>query len=242
MHEQGNSTYEIAASLHLARNTVRRYLRLEGPVQPTPRTRRLSQLDPFYEYLTERWNEGCANAHQLFVELQEKGYRGGETTVRSFVARLRQGLSGMARPPKHANQREASSASPSSPRELSWLLSKQEADLTSEEKSDLMRLLESSQEVKLVYRLLQAFLQMLRERRPERLNGWMKEARESGIKELNSFVVGIERDYDAVRAGLTFPWSQGPVEGTVNKIKTHKRLMYGRASFTLLRQKLLHLT
>jgi transposase len=60
-------------------------------------------------------------------------------------------------------------------------------------------------------------------------------------KELNSFIVGIERDYDAVRAGLTFPWSQEVVEGTVNKIKTHKRLMYGRASFVLLRQKLLHL-
>jgi transposase len=52
---------------------------------------------------------------------------------------------------------------------------------------------------------------MLRERRPERLNGWMKEARESGIKELNSFVVGIERDDDAVRAGLTFPWSHDHV-------------------------------
>jgi hypothetical protein len=110
------------------------------------------------------------------------------------------------------------------------------------EKSDLTRLLESSQEVKHVHQLLQAFLQMLRERRPEHLNGWMKEVRASGIKELNSFVIGIERDYDAVRAGLTFHWSQGPVEGTVNKIKTHKRLMYGRASFTLLRQKLLHLT
>jgi transposase len=242
LHEQGNSTYEIATSLHLARNTVRRYLRLEGPVQPTLRTRRLSQLDPFSDYLTARWNGGCSNAHQLFVELQEKGYRGGETTVRSFVARLRQGLSGMARPPKHANQSEASSASASSPRELSWLLCKREADLTSEEKSDLMRLLDSSGEVRLVHQLLQAFLQMLRERRPERLNGWMKEARATGIKELNSFVVGLERDYDAVRAGLTFPWSQGPVEGTVNKIKTHKRLMYGRASFTLLRQKLLHLT
>ena len=105
-----------------------------------------------------------------------------------------------------------------------------------------MRLLESSQEVKLVHQLLQGFLQMLRERRPERLNGWMKEARESGIKELSSFVVGIDRDYDAVRAGLTFHWSQGPVEETVNKIKTHKRLMYGRASFSLLCQKLLHLT
>ncbi len=93
-----------------------------------------------------------------------------------------------------------------------------------------------------MHQLLQGFLQMLRERRPERLNGWMKEARESGIKELSSFVVGIDRDYDAVRAGLTFHWSQGPVEETVNKIKTHKRLMYGRASFSLLRQKLLHLT
>lgn len=240
LHEQGNSTYEIAASLHLARNTVRRYLRLEGPVQPTPRTRRLSQLDPFYDYLTERWNNGYSNAHHLFQELQQKGYRGGETTVRNFVARLRKGVSGMARPPKHAKTGEASSSA--SPRELSRLLSKQEEDLTSEERSDLTRLLESSQEVELVHHLLQAFLQMLRERRPERLNGWMKQARESGIRELNSFVIGVERDYDAVRAGLTFHWSQGPVEGTVNKIKTHKRLMYGRASFTLLRQKLLHLT
>jgi transposase len=242
LHERGHSTYDIAASLHLARNTVRRYLRLEGPVQPTPRTRRLSQLDPFYEYLTKRWNEGCVNAHQLFTELQEKGYRGGETTVRSFVARLRKGLSGMARPPKHVKQGTSSSASSLSPREMSRLLSRREKDLTLEEKSDLERLLESSQEVRLVHHLLQAFLTMLRERQPERLNGWMKEARESGIKELKSFVAGVERDYDAVRAGLTFPWSQGPVEGTVNKIKTHKRLMYGRASFALLRQKMLHLT
>jgi transposase len=240
-HEQGESILTIAAQLNFARNTVRRYLRSEGPVQPTPRARRWNKLDPFYDYLTVRWNDGCSNAHQLFQELQEKGYRGGETTVRSFVTRLRQGLSGMARPPKQAKKGEASSSSLLSPREISWLLSKREEDLTSDEKSDLMRLLERSQEVKLVHQLLQAFLQMLRERRPEKLNGWMKQARESGIKELNSFVAGIERDYDAVRAGLTFPWSQGPVEGTVNKIKTHKRLMYGRASFALLRQKLLHL-
>jgi len=161
MHEQGHSTYEISASLRLARNTVRKYLRLEGPVQPTPRTRRLSQLDPFYDYLTERWNDGCSNAHQLFVELQEKGYRGGETTVRSFVARRRKGLSGMAHPPKHAKKGISSSTPPTSPRELSRLLSKREEDLTPEEKSDLTQLLESSQEVKLVHHLLQSFLQML---------------------------------------------------------------------------------
>ena len=81
---------------------------------------------------------------------------------------------------------------------------------------------------------------MVRERTGQHLRAWMEKATRSGIPELKSFVARIERDYDAVYAGLTLPWSQGPVEGAVNKIKTHKRLMYGRASFKLLRQKMLH--
>ncbi|MHB8597172.1 MAG: ISL3 family transposase [Ktedonobacteraceae bacterium] len=205
MHKEGISIHTIAARLELARNTVRRYVRMEGPVQPTPRPRKPSQLDPFYDYLCERFKDGCSNAYQLFEELQEKGYRGGETSVRSFVTRLRKGLSGIARPPKHAKNGTVGSAV--SPREFRWLLAKREEELTPEEQHDLKRLLENSEEVKELHCLLQSFLQMLRLRRPERLNGWMKEARASGIKELGSFVAGIERDYDAVRAGLTFPWS-----------------------------------
>lgn len=205
MHQQGISIHTIAARLDLARNTVRRYLRLEGPVQVTPRPRKSSQLDPFYDYLCDRFKDGCANASQLFQELQEKGYRGGETSVRSCVSRLRKGLSGMARPPKQAKQ--GAEVSAASPRELRWLLVKREEERTPEEQQELKRLLESSQEVKDLRGLLQSFLHMLRQRQPERLNGWMKEARESGIKELGSFVAGIERDYDAVRAGLTFSWS-----------------------------------
>ena len=111
----------------------------------------------------------------------------------------------MARPPKQAKQ--GAEVSAASPRELRWLLVKREEERTPEEQQELKRLLESSQEVKDLRGLLQSFLHMLRQRQPERLNGWMKEARESGIKELGSFVAGIERDYDAVRAGLTFSWS-----------------------------------
>ncbi len=176
---------------------------MEEPAQPKLRPRKSNLLDPYYEYLCLRFQEGCTNASQLFQELQEKGYRGGKITVRNFVARLRKGLPGVARPPKQANTGPTLTLSP---RELRWLLSKREKDLTSEEKSDLMRLLESSQEVKQVYQLLQSFLHLLRERQPEQLNGWMKEAHESGIKELGSFVTGVERDYDAVRAGLTYHW------------------------------------
>ena len=88
--------------------------------------------------------------------------------------------------------------------------------------------------------LLHAFLNMVRERKHEQLHAWMQAASKSGIPELKSFVAGIERDYDAVQAALRLPWSQGITEGKVNKLKTLKRVMYGRAEFPLLRQRLLH--
>lgn len=195
------------------------------------RPKKRSILDPYYDYIVERWQQGCTNGQQILREIQAKGYRGNATTARIITGRLRKNLPGMAHPPKHTSEGKCSY----SPRELRWLLAKRSTDLTPEEQA-----LESSEEVKTVYHLLQDFLQMLRERRADRLKAWMKAAQQSGIKELCSFVSGIERDYDAVLAGLSLPWSQGVVEGKINKLKTHKRLMYGRASFRLLRQKLLH--
>ncbi len=112
--------------------------------------------------------------------------------------------------------------------------------LDREDQARLDQLLTVSTEVQTVHTLVQSFLDMVRERKGKQLRTWMEEANQSDIPELKSFVAGIERDYDAVKAGLTLVWSQGPVEGAVNKIKTHKRLMYGRASFPLLRQKMLH--
>lgn len=238
MHQGGRSGHDIAAELGLARGTVRKYIQSEGPVRIAPRTRKPSLLDPYYEYLCQRWNEETPTANQLFEELQEKGFQGGISIVKDFVTRLRRGLPGMKQPPQSITMRKAPSIL--SARELRWLLAKREDDLTSEEKQSLLKLFEDSPEASHLYRFLQSFLRMVRELKPDRLNGWMKEVRESQMKELVSFVNGIERDYDAVRAGLTYAWSQGPVEGAVNKIKTHKRLMYGRASFSLLRKKMLH--
>ncbi|MFD5029171.1 hypothetical protein ACFWM0_01880 [Streptomyces sp. NPDC058405] len=49
----------------------------------------------------------------------------------------------------------------------------------------------------------------------------------------------LERDLDAVAAGLTLPWNSGVVEGHVDRIKMLKREMFGRAGFELLRKRLL---
>jgi transposase len=57
---------------------------------------------------------------------------------------------------------------------------------------------------------------------------------------LRNFAQSLMRDYDAVKAALTFEWSNGPVEGQVNRLKLIKRPMYGRAEFDLLRQRVLY--
>ncbi len=108
------------------------------------------------------------------------------------------------------------------------------------EQAQLEQLLAVSEEVQTVHDLLHAFLSMVRERKHQQLRPWMEKASKSGIPEFKSFVVGIERDYDAVREALRQPWSQGPTEGKINKLKTIKRMMYGRAGFRLLRQRLFH--
>src|SRR5713226_718304 len=113
-------------------------------------------------------------------------------------------------------------------------------DLDQKEQMRLDQLLNLSPEVQTTYALLQAFLSMVRERNHHDLPSWMEQAAKRGIPELGSFVTGIEQDYDAVHAALRLPWSQGITEGKVNKLKTLKRVMYGRAGFPLLRQRLLH--
>ena len=81
---------------------------------------------------------------------------------------------------------------------------------------------------------------MLHMRSGEKFDDWLSSVRTSQIRELQSFVFGVERDKAAVVAGLTLPQNNGLVEGKVNKLKLIKQMMYGRAKFPLLRQRVLH--
>ena len=90
--------------------------------------------------------------------------------------------------------------------------------------------------------LVRQFLQMVRERRGVDLDAWLADALASGVMELRNFAKGVQRDYAAVREGLTTSVSQGQVEGQVNRLKLLKRSMYGRATFDLLRKRVLYRT
>ena len=67
------------------------------------------------------------------------------------------------------------------------------------------------------------------------LKDWLTKADASVCAEVRSFAKTLRQDEAAVQAGMTEPWSNGPVEGQVNRLKMIKRQMYGRAGFELLR-------
>ena len=236
LHQGGMSLRKIGEELGLARNTVRKYFRQPPePPLPTPRPLQASKLDRYEGYILTRLSQGCTNAAQIYREMTDMGFQGGQTNVRAYVTHLRKSTAEGQTPTLRKKRTQAIA-----PRSLRWLLTRERKDLDPEEQAQLDQLLTFSEDVRTVHALLHAFLEMLRERKPERLRPWMEQATNSGIRELKSFVAGIERDYDAVKAALRLPWSQGVTEGKVNKLKTYKRMMYGRAGFRLLRQRLLH--
>ena len=90
-----------------------------------------------------------------------------------------------------------------------------------------------------IYGIVKDFKEIIFSKKTEKLDNWIINNRAKNIDEINSFINGIERDIEAVKNAIKYDYNNGLAEGTVNKIKVVKRIMYGRCSFGLLRQKLL---
>lgn len=97
-------------------------------------------------------------------------------------------------------------------------------------------LLAGSPELGNLSSLARRFRTMVREQRADELDGWLAAAKDPALA---GFAEGIARDLDAVRAALALPWSTGPVEGQIDRLKTIKRTVCGRADFELRRQRVL---
>ena len=112
--------------------------------------------------------------------------------------------------------------------------------LDERQQAELALIRQANPSVETAYGLAQAFMQMIRERTGQQLDAWLNLVEASHLPEFKSFARGIQQDKAAVFAGLSLPWSQGPLEGHVNRLKLIKRSMYGRAKLPLLRARVLH--
>ncbi|HEV8716738.1 MAG TPA: ISL3 family transposase [Candidatus Binatia bacterium] len=243
LHRQGWTVPAIAAQVGHSRHTIERYLRL--PTWPVPQHRSTygrSVLNPYKDYLLARWNAGCRIAMQLFRELQQRGYTGSYRRVAAYASRLRQ-AQGLA--PRRQGRRQTlpvvaePAAPPLTPRRTTWLVLGREATRTEVEGQQLTQLHAQSAEVAEAIDLAQDFAQLVRQRQPASLDPWLQRAATSPLEGLRRFAQGLYEDYDAVKAGVTVPWSNGPAEGHINRLKMVKRQMFGRAHLDLLNRRFL---
>ena len=131
---------------------------------------------------------------------------------------------------------------PLTPSRATWLVMRREAKLDEDDKTQFARLQAQEGEIAEAITLTQDFAVLVRQRQPDQLEAWLERATVSGLNAFQSLANGIRADYEAVKAGVTLPWSTGPVEGQINRLKMLKRQMYGRAGIDLLRQRVLHPT
>lgn len=185
-------------------------------------------VEQYCEYLEQRWQQGCHNAAQLWRELQQRGFTGQAAIVRNWIQ-------------KHYGKRSCSAGQqPSSslqtwasPRQTVWLLLKKSETA----RSFLDKLCRKSPEIANTATLAREFCRIIRERDVTAWPQWREKTMNSLLA---NFAKYLCRDEAAVLAALRQPWSNGPVEGNVHRLKLIKRTMYGRASFDLLRIRVVH--
>jgi len=129
---------------------------------------------------------------------------------------------------------------PLTPRKATWLVLSRLDPLQAEELLLIDRMRAVHPDIELAIDLAQSFATLVRQHLEESFDPWLERANTSSLPSFRRFAAGIRRDYAAVRAALSLPWSNGQVEGQVNRLKVIKRDMYGRAKFDLLRLRVLH--
>jgi len=232
LHGKGVSISRIAALLGADRKTVRSWLRL-GRAPSWNKSRRGSQLDPFVPTLERRWAEGCHNAARLWREVAGEGYAGRPGTVRTWATRRRRAQPGPGLP--HTAPGAPAWQTPTGRRAARLLMADPEK-LADDERVFITRLLADTPKLAEAVSVAKRFHQVLRREGGETLQDVLAAA---STTLLANFAASLGRDSDAVQAALDLPWTTSPVEGQVNRIKTIKRTMYGRAGFDLLRARVL---
>jgi hypothetical protein len=246
---------DIAEELGLGLRRVQRWVRLvELPARnvmaPKPCT-------PTYHgaYLARRWAEGVTAVKTLLVEINQRGYTGSHSHLARFLAPWRKMIPAITMMPANSSSPPEPEAAipprmaaldPMTGRRISSLTAaalcvKPRGEMTLRQIVNVDLLKAASEEFTTMRGLVMRFAGLLRGDDIGKLDVSLHDARHCGLHAIRSFVKKLRQDIDAVRNAIFEPWSNGQVEGQINRLKTLKRAMYGRASVELLRARMMPL-
>lgn len=235
LQKQGGTISGIARQLQIGKQTVRKFIAAKSFPEWSKAQQTRSAIDPYREALKQLWDQGYRAPHQLWQSLQaQSGFSGGYMLVYRWV-QLQREVDAQA---LNQSQDNRATAKGMTPRHLSWSFLRDPSRLEKQEQEELSHI-RQEKNVDVVYGLAQRFVSIVKERKAELLSTWLRDCQISDITELMNFVQGLEKEGSALHAALTLSYSNGPVEGKINKLKYIKRSMYGRSGFPLLRQKVL---
>ena len=215
------------------RATVAKYLKEDfDPSSPYYNTTIPSKIKPYAGDIKDMLSEG-KTFRQVSAAIRGKGYNGSDSTIRMFATRERKIM------------KEAAGWGVAGEKiERKWLVSllyRPIDEVSSISAEQLDRIIGEYPIIGRVYDAVSGFKQTLFGKKESELDKWLEETDSLEIDELSSFTNGIRRDIAAVKNAILFDYNNGLAEGSVNKLKVVKRIMYGRNSFELLKRKLLRL-
>ncbi|HLZ62343.1 MAG TPA: transposase [Ktedonosporobacter sp.] len=232
LNRLGKPPQEIAKILGVTGRIIQRWLRADTFPDAKRRRRRPGSFEIYSPYVLSRWEAGGRNGLAIWRDIKEQGYDGSERTVYRYLETLKQAEVKASGERHRLHKFTANTAI--------WLFVRDPETLDEIEKQDLEMFCLASPELSQAYQLAQDFLVMVHKREGHRLDAWLKCVETSNLAELQTFASGVEKDKEAVRAGLSLSINNGMVEGHVTKLKLIKRQGYGRAGFPLLRKRVLH--
>lgn len=249
MHAAGSTLGDIAVEMGVNRRTIAKWVALDDLPDRQRSTIKPSSPLYFQEFLARRWAAGDRSGRRLFHDVRNRGYVGSFSHLERLLSTWRKGASGQTPSPPPAKVetlRETPAIDPRtgwqiSPMVAASLCMKPTPTLTPSEAAKVGALKEASPSFVAMRRLAMRFRGLLQGGNPSKLERFLHDARRSGLPSMQQFARTLMRDIQAVRHAIAEPWSSGQAEGQINRLKTLKRAMYGRAGIELLRARLLPL-
>jgi len=223
---------QIATMMHHTHKTIQNYLNPDySIINGHYHVRIPGKLAPYEKDVIELRSKGLTYP-QIHKILCEKGYTGSVASLRMFMQKEKTRIhrpEEQDKTPSEFIQRKS----------LCQLIYKKLENITTITAKQYEQALKKYPTLSGLYALVKDFYGAIFSKKPEKIDSWIESAKKYDIPELQTFVEGLLKDLQAIKNGITYPYNNGIAEGSVNKIKVIKRIMYGRRSFDLLKAKVL---
>jgi transposase len=255
LSKEGLTCSEIARRTGYGSRSIAKWLTFETP--PDRRRGALQPTSPLYfeAFLIQGWRDGNRRGRHLFHDIKHRGYTGSFSNLERLLASWRRAERPEAdeekfdaaparielsdRAPDNVPVRDPQTGHLISPIVAATLCIKPRGALTIDQARKVDALKQGSRTFAVLRSFAMQFRGIFRGRTPAKLDHWIGDAIHSGLAFLARFARVLRRDIDAVCNAIDLPWSNGQAEGQVNRLKTIKRAMYGRAGPELLRARMI---